>query len=154
MAREADRSSQPAESDQRPGGHGDQQHTCGTPGKSRTPDTDRSLSAARRSMRLVPLKRVRLRRSQSQAAPVSTELKPMRTTIMDYDTGLDHVTGFAGRVPGASRSDGFKPDVAPGGRQVSLEARGAMIDLIPRLRAFAISLTGNVDRADDLVQET
>src|SRR5215212_1508479 len=29
----------------------------------------------------------------------------------------------------------------------------AMLTAIPRLRAFAISLTGNVDRADDLVQE-
>jgi RNA polymerase sigma-70 factor, ECF subfamily len=27
-------------------------------------------------------------------------------------------------------------------------------DAIPNLRAFAISLSGNVDRADDLVQET
>jgi len=31
---------------------------------------------------------------------------------------------------------------------------GAILKAIPRLRAFAISLTGNVDRADDLVQET
>lgn len=29
-----------------------------------------------------------------------------------------------------------------------------MLAAIPRLRAFAISLTGNLDRADDLVQET
>jgi len=29
-----------------------------------------------------------------------------------------------------------------------------MLAAIPRLRAFAISLCGNVDRADDLVQET
>ena len=29
----------------------------------------------------------------------------------------------------------------------------ALSEAIPRLRAFAISLTGNVDRADDLVQE-
>jgi RNA polymerase sigma-70 factor (ECF subfamily) len=26
--------------------------------------------------------------------------------------------------------------------------------IVPKLRAFAISLSGNVDRADDLVQET
>jgi len=30
----------------------------------------------------------------------------------------------------------------------------AMLAAVPRLRAFAISLCGNVDRADDLVQET
>src|ERR1051326_5142301 len=32
--------------------------------------------------------------------------------------------------------------------------RAAMLGAVPRLRAFAISLCGNVDRADDLVQET
>ena len=32
--------------------------------------------------------------------------------------------------------------------------REAMLGTIPSLRAFAISLSGNVDRADDLVQET
>src|SRR3569833_3454437 len=32
--------------------------------------------------------------------------------------------------------------------------RQQILDTIPSLRAFAISLSGNVDRADDLVQET
>jgi RNA polymerase sigma-70 factor (ECF subfamily) len=32
--------------------------------------------------------------------------------------------------------------------------RDAMLSSVPSLRAFAISLCGNVDRADDLVQET
>jgi RNA polymerase sigma-70 factor (ECF subfamily) len=32
--------------------------------------------------------------------------------------------------------------------------RDGLIAAIPRLRAFAVSLSGNVDRADDLVQET
>ncbi|MBV9348536.1 MAG: sigma-70 family RNA polymerase sigma factor [Pseudolabrys sp.] len=32
--------------------------------------------------------------------------------------------------------------------------RVAMLAAVPNLRAFAISLSGNVDRADDLVQET
>ena len=32
--------------------------------------------------------------------------------------------------------------------------RDAMLVAVPSLRAFAISLSGNVDRADDLVQET
>src|SRR6201990_2200905 len=32
--------------------------------------------------------------------------------------------------------------------------REAMLGAVPSLRAFAISLSGNVDRADDLVQET
>jgi RNA polymerase sigma-70 factor (ECF subfamily) len=33
------------------------------------------------------------------------------------------------------------------------ETRDAMLATIPSLRAFAVSLCGNVDRADDLVQE-
>src|ERR671916_2397173 len=39
---------------------------------------------------------------------------------------------------------------------MTLEAsvRDAMLSAVPSLRAFAISLSGNVDRADDLVQET
>ena len=32
--------------------------------------------------------------------------------------------------------------------------REAVLAAVPKLRAFAISLSGNVDRADDLVQET
>lgn len=34
------------------------------------------------------------------------------------------------------------------------ELRDTMLAAVPSLRAFAISLSGNVDRADDLVQET
>jgi RNA polymerase sigma-70 factor, ECF subfamily len=34
------------------------------------------------------------------------------------------------------------------------ETRDAVLGAVPSLRAFAISLCGNVDRADDLVQET
>ena len=32
--------------------------------------------------------------------------------------------------------------------------RDAMLAAVPSLRAFAISLSGNIDRADDLVRET
>jgi RNA polymerase sigma-70 factor (ECF subfamily) len=41
-------------------------------------------------------------------------------------------------------------DAAPAGAQIRQE----MVAAIPRLRAFAVSLCGNPDRADDLVQET
>jgi RNA polymerase sigma-70 factor (ECF subfamily) len=37
---------------------------------------------------------------------------------------------------------------------VEPELRDAMLGAVPSLRAFAISLTGNFDRADDLVQDT
>ncbi len=36
----------------------------------------------------------------------------------------------------------------------SENARQSLIDAVPNLRAFGISLCGDVDRADDLVQET
>ena len=38
--------------------------------------------------------------------------------------------------------------------QVSPQLKSALIAAIPNLRAFAVSLSGNHDRADDLVQET
>src|SRR5450432_3187469 len=41
-------------------------------------------------------------------------------------------------------------DTMPAGAQI----RKDMVAAIPRLRAFAVSLCGNPDRADDLVQET
>lgn len=37
---------------------------------------------------------------------------------------------------------------------ITPETRDALLRATPSLRAFAISLTGNVDRADDLVQDT
>ena len=36
----------------------------------------------------------------------------------------------------------------------SASLKQAMLDLIPNLRAFAVSLCGDMERADDLVQET
>jgi RNA polymerase sigma-70 factor, ECF subfamily len=38
--------------------------------------------------------------------------------------------------------------------QIDPSVRDAVLAAVPSLRAFAISLSGNVDRADDLVQET
>jgi RNA polymerase sigma-70 factor (ECF subfamily) len=38
--------------------------------------------------------------------------------------------------------------------QIDPTVRDAVLAAVPSLRAFAISLCGNVDRADDLVQET
>jgi RNA polymerase sigma-70 factor, ECF subfamily len=37
---------------------------------------------------------------------------------------------------------------------IEASVRDAVLAAVPSLRAFAISLSGNVDRADDLVQET
>jgi RNA polymerase sigma-70 factor (ECF subfamily) len=38
--------------------------------------------------------------------------------------------------------------------KIDASVRDAVLSAVPSLRAFAISLCGNVDRADDLVQET
>jgi RNA polymerase sigma-70 factor, ECF subfamily len=37
---------------------------------------------------------------------------------------------------------------------VANDIRDRMVELLPRLRRFAYALTGNMDKADDLVQET
>ncbi len=39
-------------------------------------------------------------------------------------------------------------------RSLNVAERAAMLELTPALRAFAVSLTGSADSADDLVQET
>ena len=36
----------------------------------------------------------------------------------------------------------------------SATLKSALLGLIPNLRAFAVSLCGDIERADDLVQET
>ena len=38
--------------------------------------------------------------------------------------------------------------------KINSPVRDGIIAIVPKLRAFAISLSANVDRADDLVQET
>lgn len=45
-------------------------------------------------------------------------------------------------------------DEAPRPAQASAQIKADLIAVIPNLRAFAVSLCGNPDRADDLVQET
>ena len=49
---------------------------------------------------------------------------------------------------------GVPSNVAPQPRQASAQIKADLIAVIPNLRAFAVSLCGNPDRADDLVQET
>jgi RNA polymerase sigma-70 factor (ECF subfamily) len=56
----------------------------------------------------------------------------------------------------------FGPSAAPGGPEPhkmanidpAISAHDLLLAAIPRLRAFAMSLCGSADRADDLVQET
>jgi RNA polymerase sigma-70 factor (ECF subfamily) len=49
---------------------------------------------------------------------------------------------------------GVPSKTAPQPRQASAQIKADLIAVIPNLRAFAVSLCGNPDRADDLVQET
>lgn len=48
----------------------------------------------------------------------------------------------------------LKKDDAQRPAQANAEIKADLIAVIPNLRAFAVSLCGNPDRADDLVQET
>jgi RNA polymerase sigma-70 factor (ECF subfamily) len=41
-----------------------------------------------------------------------------------------------------------------GDRRVTDEIRTRMVEILPRLRRFAVALTGDLDQGDDLVQET
>jgi RNA polymerase sigma-70 factor (ECF subfamily) len=52
-----------------------------------------------------------------------------------------------------ARADAHAADLGSTTLMAQSDAHQAVITILPRLRAFAISLTGNVDRADDLVQE-
>ncbi len=45
-------------------------------------------------------------------------------------------------------------EAARGERPASTQMTADLLSVIPNLRAFAVSLCGNLDRADDLVQET
>jgi RNA polymerase sigma-70 factor, ECF subfamily len=55
-----------------------------------------------------------------------------------------------------TRPSGYRSVAALNGAisEVEPSVRDTMLAAIPRLRAYAISLCGNADRADDLVQET
>ncbi len=68
-----------------------------------------------------------------------------------------HLPPAHGGVLAVSRAMGapiFGPALTPELDSREALLRDMMLAAIPRLRAFAISLCGNVDRADDLVQET
>jgi RNA polymerase sigma-70 factor (ECF subfamily) len=56
-------------------------------------------------------------------------------------------------APGAQDIQAQKAPVRPI-RALDPETRQALLRAMPHLRAFAISLCGNLDQADDLVQET
>lgn len=56
--------------------------------------------------------------------------------------------------PLAGLLERFEAAVAAHGRTVAFDFRSDIIKALPALRTFALSLAGDVNRADDLVQET
>jgi len=48
----------------------------------------------------------------------------------------------------------FEAAITASGQKVAFDFRGDIIKALPALRTFALSLAGDVNRADDLVQET
>ncbi len=63
------------------------------------------------------------------------------------------LTAAASRPAQAKRPVQLGAGMLPGKEHLSPEDRDAMLEAIPHLRAFAISLTGRLPEADDLVQE-
>jgi RNA polymerase sigma-70 factor (ECF subfamily) len=62
--------------------------------------------------------------------------------------------GAAGQSSAGQSSAGQSAASQSAARQADPALRGQLLAAIPRLRAFAVSLCGRSDRADDLVQET
>ncbi len=78
--------------------------------------------------------------------------QPMRIAVAtstrkaDETGAQEGASGYPQMIDvGRQKSERMKPERS---------ARDAMLAAVPRLRAFAISLSGSVDRADDLMQET
>src|SRR4051812_15024019 len=64
-------------------------------------------------------------------------------------------TGQPSRAEPARLADTPQNRLGDGGNSgVDPGTRDALLAAVPSLRAFAISLTSNIDRADDLVQDT
>ena len=86
----------------------------------------------------------RRRAVSAAASQVSTRDKRSSVKMIAASPSRPRATARLSTVPTTKdRADPLQPAV-----------RDAMLAAVPRLRAFAISLSGNVDRADDLVQET
>ena len=63
---------------------------------------------------------------------------------------------FAGNAPISERADharGRREERTRGGMNVEPAIRDQMLAALPSLRSFALSLCGNVDKADDFVQD-
>ena len=69
-------------------------------------------------------------------------------------TGADKAPAGMESNAGAASLDAEPLAVASTRPQASAQMKADLIAVIPNLRAFAVSLCGNPDRADDLVQET
>jgi RNA polymerase sigma-70 factor (ECF subfamily) len=76
----------------------------------------------------------------------------MRTALAPSDQDEDETRAFEGAGSPQETIDGGRQRIEKTGLEPS--ERDVMLAAVPSLRAFAISLSGNIDRADDLVQGT
>src|SRR5947208_14365977 len=100
------------------------------------------------------------RRHLSSAACSSSPASPWR---WHRDAAPNDVSKCLSNAPSTHRSSAT-PEIYPaaarcctdprGGRRVTDELRNRMVEILPRLRRFAVALTGDLDQGDDLVQET
>src|SRR6266566_5972891 len=77
----------------------------------------------------------------------------MRFARRDQRSSMKMIAASLSR-PGATTRLSTTRTTTDRADDASPAVRDAMLAAVPSLRAFAISLSGNVDRADDLVQET
>jgi RNA polymerase sigma factor (sigma-70 family) len=75
----------------------------------------------------------------------------LTTSLREYFSGLEQEPLPAALAELVTR---FQTAFAQNGRTVANEFRDDLVKALPALRTFALSLTGDVTRADDLVQET
>src|SRR4051795_1830553 len=96
------------------------------------------LSPPCKNLALNPPSIVRFRRaSATSCAPCTTNFSNSRSPTVSLPSSSASAS--------AGRSDLMPPEPA---------IRDALLAAVPSLRAFAISLSGHIDRADDLVQDT
>ncbi|RVU14480.1 sigma-70 family RNA polymerase sigma factor [Methylobacterium oryzihabitans] len=96
--------------------------------------------------------------SNTSADAGSDDLRPSLTASIQRHLGLQLRDAYAveAGVPAVFKDliEKLEAALAEQGRVVEPEFRQGMLAALPSLRAFALSLTNNAARADDLVQDT
>ena len=90
--------------------------------------------------------------ANSQALFCAEFSQPMQIAMETSTQETDETRAYEGASGYQQTIDVGRQKIEPTMPQPSV--RDVMLAAVPRLRAFAISLSGSIDRADDLVQET